>query len=596
MKKYFLLLIAFVLLALPNSAKNTKVFRMADYGIKPDTCSQSNVSPLINAALQDIHSKLRKGERALLLFEKGTYHFHPFGSAEQEYYISNHDQDNPKRIGICLEDFKNITLDGDSSLFIFHGTMLPVSLVRSTNCTLKNFVIDFQTPHIAQVEILSNNPAKGITFRPIQEVQDEITPDSIFTYHGEGWNYRSSFGIAFEKDTRRILYNTGDIGFNLKGCYKDANGDIVAPKWKDSRLSKGTRIAMRTGHRPTPGIFLSEDKNTKISNVSVCYAEGMGLLAQVCEDITLSKFSVPISKLNPQRYFTTQADATHFSGCKGRIISTDGLYTGMMDDAINVHGTYLKVIRRIDDHTLEAQYMHHQSWGFKWGEEGDKVQFIQSRTMEIVGNRNSIRDIKAIEKPAGKGVKVFRITFTNVIPKDITEKEAYGIENLTWTPRVVFRNNVISNNRARGALFSTPRRVLVKNNTFDHVSGCAILLCGDCNGWYETGACRNVIIKKNRFINTLTSLFQFTNAIISIYPEIPDLNNQKQYFHGGHKNSIRIENNLFETFDTPIVYAKSVNGLLIKNNTIKKNQEYPAFHYNQEPYKLEHVINSNIQQ
>lgn len=37
--------------------------------------------------------------------------------------------------------------------------------------------------------------------------------------------------------------------------------------------------------------------------------------------------------------FTTQADATHFSGCKGKITSCNGLYEGMMDDAINVHGT-----------------------------------------------------------------------------------------------------------------------------------------------------------------------------------------------------------------------------------------------------------------
>ena len=324
MKKYFLLLAAFTFLSLPHAAKKTRIFRMSDYGIKSDTCPLSNVSPLINAALQDIHLKLGKGERALLLFEKGTYHFHPSGSAEREYYISNHDQDNPKRIGICLEDFRNITLDGDSSLFVFHGTMLPISLIRSTNCTLRNFTIDFQTPHIAQVEILSNDPEKGLTFRPTQEVKYTITPDSIFTHSGEGWTYRPSFGIAFEKDTRHIIYNTGDIAINLRGCYQTPNSDITAPKWKDSRLSVGTRIAMRTGHRPTPGIFLSENKNTQICDVNVCYAEGMGLLAQVCEDITLLRFKTPISKLNPQRYFTTQADATHFSGCKGRLFPQKG--------------------------------------------------------------------------------------------------------------------------------------------------------------------------------------------------------------------------------------------------------------------------------
>ena len=64
----------------------------------------------------------------------------------------------------------------------------------------------------------------------------------------------------------------------------------------------------------------------------------------------------------------------------------------------------------------------------------------------------------------------------------------------------------------------------------DHTSGTAILLCGDCNGWYETGACRDVQIRRNRFVNALTNLFQFTNAVISIYPEIPDLANQQYFF------------------------------------------------------------------
>jgi len=56
-------------------------------------------------------------------------------------------------------------------------------------------------------------------------------------------------------------------------------------------------------------------------------------------------------------------------------------------------------------------------------------------------------------------------------------------------------------------------------------------------------------------------MYQFTSAIISIYPEIPDLDGQKKYFHSG----IRIENNEFETFDIPILYAKSVDGLTFKN-------------------------------
>lgn len=60
------------------------------------------------------------------------------------------------------------------------------------------------------------------------------------------------------------------------------------------------------------------------------------------------------------------------------------------------------------------------------------------------------------------------------------------------------------------------------------------------NGWFETGACRDVTIRRNRFINALTNMFQFTNAIISIYPEIPNLKDQQKYFHGGKDGGIVI--------------------------------------------------------
>lgn len=133
----------------------------------------------------------------------------------------------------------------------------------------------------------------------------------------------------------------------------------------------------------------------------------MGLLAQLCENITLNKFSVCLKGDNDPRYFTTQADATHFSGCKGKIISKNGLYENMMDDAINVHGTYLKIIKRLDDYTLIGRYMHEQSWGFKWGEAGDKVQFIRSATMDTVGYENQITAIYSHDKKEEKGSREF---------------------------------------------------------------------------------------------------------------------------------------------------------------------------------------------
>ena len=587
MKNLFVLLLLFFNVAI-CSAKHHQI-SVKDFGLTPES---KNASAHIVDIIASIKNIAKKGDKVTLSFPKGVYNFHEEGSFERVYYISNHDQDNPKKVGIAIEDIDNFTLEGNGSDFIFHGRMIPLAILRCKNSTFKNFEIDFKNPHIAQSTIISSD-ANGIVFKPAPWVEYKVENGAFIT-SGEGWTGKVSSGIAFDHKTRRIIYNTSDIGLNLTDLVQNTDGTIVAPNWKDNRLKDGNVIAMRQWKRPTPGIFISHNKDTHILNVKVHYSEGMGLLAQMSENITLDGFGTCLRSDDDPRYFTTQADATHFSGCKGKILSINGLYEGMMDDAINVHGTYLKIVKIIDRNTVIARYMHSQSWGFEWGMVGDKVQFVESKKMELIDGQNSVDAITPHDIPQIKGAKEYKITFKDEIPTAIVEGGAYGIENLTWTAKVRFENNIIRNNRARGSLFSTPKRVVVKNNLFDHTSGSAILLCGDCNGWYETGACRNIVIKKNKFINALTSMFQFTNAVISIYPEIPNLKEQVKYFHGGTKKAVRIRNNYFYTFDNPILYAKSIDGLVFKYNTIEKNNDFPSFHWNERKVLLERVNRAQV--
>ena len=594
MRKHQLFLLCIWLLAVAPGAISAKerVYDLAKLGLKAD--SKRNASPVLRKVIDKIKAECAPTDSVVLRFAPGRYEFHEKGASQREYYISNHDQVNPKKVGLALEGFHHLTLDGQGAELVFHGRMLPLALVNSAHCTLQNFRIDFAHPHIAQIKVVENSPVDGLTFEVAPWVNYRITKDSVFETYGEGWTARQGVGIAFEEKTKHLVYQTSDLYYSTKGVKEVSPRVLNAPAWKNERLVPGTVIAMRTWERPAPGIFFSHNVNTTVRNVKVHYAEGMGLLAQLCENITLDGFSVCLKGEQDPRYFTTQADATHFSGCKGLILSKNGLYEGMMDDAINVHGTYLKVVKRMDDHTLVGRYMHDQSWGFDWGNPGDRVQFIRSATMDLIGEENRITAIRPYDKEEVKGAREFVITFEKPVAVEINEHAGFGIENLTWTPQVVFSDNVVRNNRARGALFSTPQDVLVENNLFDHTSGTAILLCGDCNGWYETGACRKVVIRHNRFVNALTNLFQFTNAVISIYPEIPNLAAQEKFFHGGKDGGILIEDNVFETFDAPILYAKSVDGLIYRRNTVKVNSDYSPFHWNKDRFLLERVTNVKI--
>ena len=577
-------LFAIILLQLRSEIR----VNLTDYGLPLNARSYTSVfNKALNKALE---SRTNAEEEIVIDVPKGQYDFHPDKSVVRMLYISNHDQDNPKHVGIALECLKNVTIDFNDSELTFHGRMLPISMTSCQGCKLENLHIDFDNPQIAQVEIVENDTINGvITYRPEEWVKYKIK-DGNFIVEGEGWEMIPCAGIAFDNKTKHLVYRTSDIGVGTRNV-KKVGRDMVKAPWDDKRLASGTKVAMRSYARPCPGIFVGDCKDTYLNNVTIHYAEGMGLIAQMSENICLKGFNVCLRGAHDPRYFTTQADATHFSGCRGTIYSDGGLYEGMMDDAINVHGTYLKVTEIIDSATIVGEYMHPQTYGFRWGEKGDSVQWIRSNTMDVVGQISVIESIRPWDRPEIQGAKQFAITFTNNIPKEVDPTSGnFGVENLTWTPSVYFGHNTIRNNRARGALFSTPRKVVVDSNLFDHTSGCAILLCGDCNGWFETGACKDVTISNNVFRNALTNMFQFTNAVISIYPEIPDLQGQTGYFHDG----IVISGNRFETFDNPLLYAKSVKRLTFRGNTVLRNPDYVPFHWNRSKILLERVGTAKI--
>lgn len=480
MKKSILLL-AILLSAAPLLLwGRTTTIHLSELGLRPT--SKTNATETVARALKKAYARVQASDTLILVFPKGEYNFHPSARLKRRMFISNHDQENPKSLGILLER-PNTTLDFSGSDLLFHGRMLPVALCGASDVALKNGSIDFPNPHIAQVEIVSCDTIAGtMTYRPAPWVKWRINPRGQFETYGEGWSHVPCAGIAFHPTTRHILYRTADIAVGTENVSSSAVPGLVTAPWRDKRLPAGTIVAMRTYGRPAPGIFIDSCRRVTITDFRVHYAEGMGLLAQNTTDITLTRFGVCLRGDDDSRHFTTQADATHFSGCRGEIISTDGLYEGMMDDAINVHGTYLRIDSLISPTCLRGRYMHPQTYGFGWGLPGDTVSFISSATMEVTGRDNRIESIRPdASDPAG--YKTFLITLSDTIPEEILARSdnsdfatLFGIENLSASPSVCFTGNTIRNNRARGALFSTPRHVLCARNLFDHTSGSAILL------------------------------------------------------------------------------------------------------------------------
>ena len=555
------------------SPAHARTFDGAEFGIRP------NINEDQSAAMRKAIQALREAPGSTLKLTRGEYHFRDSGAMRRHFHISNHDQPKWHPVSIPLVDLKNATIDGAGSLFIFHGEVQPILIMDSEGISLRGIGIDYAVPHHSQ-GILTKVEADGYEIEVDRQKFPHEVRNGWLVFKGEGWEANGGgSGIIFDGKTREIVAGTADYNYSGKltelapGRYR-VEKNLVA-----SGIKAGDVIIFRQGwQRPHPAVTLYRAKNTSLIDSPIHASHGMGLLAQRSENIRISGGGV-FPRKETGRYFSTGADATHFSNCKGLVLSENGLYEGMMDDAINVHATCLRIEEKIDARTIRCRYIHGQSVGFETFLPGETLRFIQSKWL-------TPRDPRKVTAVRRLSDTELILTLDGAIPDDLAKGDA--VENSDWFPEIIFRGNTVRHNRARGSLFTTPYKVRVENNTFESIAGSAILLAGDANGWYESGGCHDVLIRKNVFRDNLTSRFQFTEGLISIYPEIPDLAGQKEFYH----RNIRIEENTFETFDVPLIYAISTEGLAFSGNTVNYNNHFPT--WNKPPFILRRCDNVTI--
>ena len=536
---------------------------VADLGLLPNT--RENATPFINRVMEMAKGK----ENVVISFPKGRYDYWPHHCIERTYFESNTYDINPKRLAILVEDLKSLTIDGNHSEFIFHDRMQPVTLDRSSDIILRNFSIDWDIPLSAQGEVSSSDD-EGFTIQINTHESPYIIENNKLVFVGEGWKSAIWEMMEFQSDTRFVEPYTGDTQVLGHGRQNYTAGEVSPGLVKISgqggfkRHPKvGNVLVLRHSKRDHAGMFIVNSKDVSVEQVRIYHTAGLGVLSQYSENITFNDVKVVPNK-KKGRFLSGHDDGFHFMACKGLIKIENCEWAGLMDDPVNIHGTCVCITEIISPTQIKCRFMHDMSKGMVWGSKGEKVGFIENKSMRTIGT-GELNEFDLINKAE------FIVEFKEPIPQDI--KAGAALENLTWTPDVEIRNSIFGSCRARGLLLSTPGKIMVENNRFES-SGSAILIAGDANYWYESGAVKDVTIRNNTFeYPCMSSMYQFCEAIISILPEIPEPDSKYPF----HRN-IRIENNTFHPFDYPILYAKSVDGLSFVNNTLIRSTKIKPFH------------------
>ena len=577
MKKIYWL--GVLLLLIVGGCKQNEVVtvNVADFGLRPN--SKENAVPVVIQALE----RCKKHEKSVLHFEKGRYDFFITMGHSREYFESNTTNDAPKNLAILIEKCKNLTLEGNGAEFVFHGPIQPITIDNSENVKVQNVNIDWDIPLTAQARVLTASPKNIDLEIDTKQFPYEIA-DGKLRFVGEDWKAEPSGYMEYVSEKHLIAPQTGDAGCirgdRSKRSFEELKSGVVRMKGEFTRTpAVGNYLIIRHSKRDHAGIFIQESQNVKLENVNVYHCAGLGVLAQFTRNLDYRNVRfMPNAAKN--RYLSVHDDGFQVSNCAGQVNIDHCEFGGLMDDPINVHGTRVKIIDKLNERKLKCRFMHEQSTGMNWGHANDTIGFLENESMATV-SKGVLARFEKLNRDE------FTVEFKEAIPSAIESGDA--LENLSWSPSVSITNCKFNSCRARGLLVSTPGKVVINKNEFQS-SGSAILIAGDANGWYESGAVNNVTITNNIFWDAcMTSMYQFCEGIISIYPIVPKVDPQKPY----HRN-ITIEQNTFHAFDYPVLYALSVDGIRFTKNRIVRSHEFEPFHARKHCLTFEACKNAEV--
>lgn len=537
--------------------------QVQDYGVLP-------IDERMNAYhVRSMLDQYRDKEGITFNFEKGTYHFYPDYAVERLLYISNHDEDTIKKIAFDFTGFKDVTLKGHETEFVFHTDILPFYIHECEGIHIEGIRIDYARPAYSEGTILDVTSDMMRVQINKKKYPYYIVNGRIF-FTGENFCHELTNG-CLEMDGERLapVYEGHDIGFNryYKSSYhanfEEVDEGIVEIKLlnKEQKFlatSKvGNRMIFRHHMRTHPAFYITNSKDVVCKDIIIYHCTGMAVISQFTENIHLEAFHI-LMHPEKKRVFTATADGFHLVYCRGKVHIKDCTLENQLDDPVNIHGIYGRIHKVLSDCEIIVELVESMQKGVQLGYIGDEFRIINNETM-LQTSENKLQNIKMLNRD------FMYMRFENTLEAC---QEGYVVENKEYVPDVLIEGCTFRNNRARGLLLTSAGEVVVRNNVFQN-AGSAILIEGDSNYWFESGATNHIYVHNNKFINC-AYVSDWGKAPIQVSPSARKCVEGVRY----HKY-LEITNNEFMCFDERLVYARHIEKIVFKGNVIHRTTAFP---------------------
>jgi hypothetical protein len=519
------------------------IISVTEYGARPD--SLRNATGAINSAIAEA---ARNSHRPVVLrFPTGRYDLFWTTAPRAVYHVSNTTTQAVapvKTIGLWLKDIRNVTVDGQGSLLVFHGKMTPIVIDHCDNVTVMNLRVDFQRPTVSEIQVTAVGES---------DLQVKVHDDSSYRLEngkliwvGEGWTSDGVLSVEYDPSSdssRRTAWNPIRDALDVQEIHHNLLRLTYAAK---PPTVTGHVFQLRDHTRDQIGALILRSRNVTWRNVAMHFTHGIGIVGQYSSNLTFDRL-ICEPRSGTGRTASSFADSMQFSGCAGRIRITNSRFAGSQDDHINVHGTYLRIVGRPSPNRLLVRFMQPESWGFEAFFPGDEIDLVQGATLIPFAKAR----VTAAETVNPTDVL---ITLKKPVTADIGTEDY--VENVTWTPEVLIRGCRFARVPTRGILITTRRKVVVERNLFWRPAMSAILIANDARSWYESGSVRDVTVADNTFVGG-------GDPVILIRPEVREPNHNPPV----HRN-IAIERNRFELTGNRLLDASNTEGLSLTKNRI----------------------------
>jgi hypothetical protein len=522
-------------------------------------------------AVAEALKECRKTGIRKITFSPGRYDFHPAQAGERYLYVSNNDE-GLKRIAFDLREVNDLEIDGGGAEFVFHGYLCPFVVEKSSRITLRNFSIDFARTFHSEGRIVSVD-AEGMELSFSENFPYEIRQGIlVFTEGSKNLKEQTTVSsgevlfpysslLEFDVKKRETAFMVKDFWAPAGLPARQLASGHIKLVYPGIEGTPGNILVFGAARRDCPGLVISDSKDVVLEGIQLLHCGGMGVIAQCSRNIYLNQLKV-VPAFKRGRMVSITADATHFTNCSGKITLQDCRFENQKDDAVNIHGIYTGISRKLSEECLEVRWMHPQQFGLDFIVPGVELEFVRAHSL-ITYAALEVKSVLPINK------EFVQVTFTQPLPMGLVEGDVLACIQDNH-PEVLISGCRFRGNRARGILLGSRGKILIENNVFQ-TAGTAILLEGDGRFWFEQGGVRDLTIRGNTFDNCNYGIWG--EGVIAVSSGIEEKERMKIRYH----QNILIEKNIFRQFDSsPILSVYSVSHLIYRDNQEEQSTAYPA--------------------